>query len=89
MIIARRHRGGLDESMETKVTFDKLSDMLIYFDDECKAVMPNSFVYVDGKVFYDRRTGWNTRYILCRHNVSNLEFVIGMCDLDWSEEDEL
>ncbi|MBQ6627959.1 MAG: hypothetical protein IJH65_04005 [Methanobrevibacter sp.] len=78
MVIAREHRGGLKESMETARTFETKEDMIKYYTDmwsewEGKKVK----ITVSDVITYDNRIGWNTRYILCDGS------AVGMCDLDY------
>lgn len=90
MIIARLHRGGLAESMETAKTFDTIEEMKQWFVDEHDNAFSVDDVVVADEVMYDNRVRWNTRYV-CTKRYGNENFIekygspqcIGMCDLNY------
>lgn len=94
MIIARLHRGGLDESMETAKTFNNIDEMKRWFVEMHDNAFLPSDVIVKDEVTYDGRVGWNTRYV-CTKRYMEENFIkkygspqcIGMCDLDYKSVD--
>lgn len=89
MIIARLHRGGLAESMETAKTFETLDEMKEWFSEQHNKAFSPDDVVVEEDVRYDERIGWNTQYV-CTKRYCNENYInkygspqcIGMCDLN-------
>lgn len=90
MIIARLHRGGLAEAMETATTFNSIDEMKQWFVDAHENAFSVDDVVVEDDVMYDERIGWNTRYV-CTKRYGRDDYIkicgcpqcIGMCDLDY------
>lgn len=90
MIIARLHRGGLIESMETSTIFDDAQKMKEWFVKNQHNAFTVDDVVIEDDVSYDERIGWNTRHV-CVKRYGDKDYVkmygcpqcIGMCDLDY------
>lgn len=90
MIIARLHRGGLAEAMETATTFDNIESMKQWFVDAHENAFTVDDVVIDDEVVFDNRTNWNTQYV-CTKKYGNKDFIkaygspqcVGMCDLNY------
>lgn len=91
MVIARLHRGGLDESMATARTFESAEEMKKWFCDEYENAFDVDDVVIGDEEIFDYRVGWNTRHV-CTKRYGEENFVkkygtpqcIGMCDLDYT-----
>ena len=97
MIVFRPHKGSLYESLRLAMEFDSVEkmydyikvihhDLVDYFsknrNELCPPEIRDTELCVDEKVVYDKRCGWNTRYVLCYGN------CIGMCDLNWKKVED-
>ena len=93
MIIARLHRGGLAESMETAKTFDSIDEMKLWFVENRNNAFFVDDIVIEDEVTFDSRIGWNTQYV-CIKRYKNENYIekygcpqcIGMCDLDYKEQ---
>lgn len=93
MIIARLHRGGLAESMETATTFESLDDMKKWFCIKHENAFSVEDVVIEDEICFDDRIGWNTQNV-CTKRYYNENFIekygcaqcIGMCDLNYKLE---
>jgi hypothetical protein len=89
MIIARLHRGGLAESMETAKTFETLDEMKEWFSEQHHKAFSPDDVVIEENVRYDERISWHTQYV-CTKRYGNEDYInkygspqcIGMCDLN-------
>lgn len=90
MIIARLHRGGLEDSMKTAKTFETIEDMKQWFVDAHENAFCVDDVVVDDDMVFDDRIGWNTQHV-CTKRYYNEDYIkkwgspqcIGMCDLNY------
>ena len=91
MIIARLHRGGLAESMETAKTFISIDEMKRWFVEQHENAFDVDDVIIDDEVVYDDRIQWNTHHV-CTKRYYDEDYIkkygnpqcIGMCDLDYN-----
>lgn len=89
MIIARLHRGGLAESMETAREFETIDEMKKWFSDKHENAFSQDDVVIEDEIMFDNRIGWNTQYV-CTKRYYNENYIdkygfpqcIGMCDLN-------
>lgn len=74
----RDHRGGLKESMETQIEVNNKQDIINhlndFFNEFGETVEEIKFEYVG----LDKRTGWNTYYVLKRYKNKKEFSVAGM-----------
>lgn len=88
MIIARLHKGSLDEAMETAKTFETVEDMKKWYAEAHESAFSQEDVIIKDEEVYDDRIGWNTHYV-CTKRYKDKKYevpqCIGMCDLNYEK----